>query len=398
MEHTNKRLLVVDDEPQMCELVAELAGGQGFLVAQATNHADFERVRHEFRPTIIVMDLAMPDGDGIELLRLLSAEHSKVAIILMSGFDKKVLSTARQIGQDQGLDMIGVLQKPIMIAELEVLLSNVAHLGADLEIGDFLEALEDDQIEVFYQPKARMTAGVEHPIEDVEALVRWRHPEKGLLAPDRFLKIAEESNQMLPLTRTVAGKAFAQVGAWREKGLEMSVAVNIAPELLTNLSLPDEIADLARQHSVPSERVMLEITEQGIMEDTTLAMDILTRFRLKGFRISIDDFGTGFSSLAQMYKMPFSELKIDQAFVRDVTKSEEARVIVATTATMAHGLNLTVCAEGVEDHETYEFLVSCGCQKLQGYLISRPVPGDALFEFGPIWRPNGKAEATGAES
>ncbi len=395
MEKSYKRLLVIDDERGMCDLVVEVAEDRGFETESVTTHREFKELCHDFLPTFIVMDLAMPDGDGIELLRFLSAERNKATIVLISGFDKKVLNTARQLGEEQGLNIAGVLQKPIAIEDLEAMISVTPDLREEAMIEEFADALEGDQLTAFYQPKVSLTMGPDHPVEDVEALVRWQHPERGLLTPDAFLAIAGRANLLLPLTRAVARQAFAQVAAWEAKGLKMSVAVNVAPQLLTNLDLPDEIAELARENGVSTKRVILEITEVGVMEDTVLAMDILARFRLKGFHLSLDDFGTGFSSLAQLYRMPFSELKIDQSFVRDVSKSDEARVIVRTIAEMARNLNLLVCAEGVEDRETLEFLMTCGCDKAQGYLISKPVPGDALLEIGPVWnpgRPREKAE------
>ena len=395
MEKSYKRLLVIDDEKGMCDFIAQAAEDRGFETASATTHKDFKRLCHEFRPTFIVMDLAMPDGDGVELLRFLSAENNKATIVLISGFDKKVLNTARQLGEEQGLDIAGALQKPIAIEDLEALISVTLDLREEALIGELADALENDQLTVFYQPKVSLTVAPDHPIEDVEALVRWQHPERGLLTPDAFLGIAERANLLLPLTRAVAKQAFRQVAAWEAKGLKMSVAVNIAPQLLTNLDLPDEITELARENGVSTERVMLEITEVGVMEDPHLAMDILTRFRLKGFHLSLDDFGTGSSSLTQLYRMPFSELKIDQSFVRDVSENDAARIIVRTMVQMAHNLNLSVCAEGVEDRETLEFRMTCGCDKAQGYLISKPVPGDAVIEMGSTWNSETIREKTG---
>ena len=395
MEKSHKRLLVIDDERGMCDLVAEVAEDRGFETESVTTHRKFREVCHEFRPTFIVMDLAMPDGDGVELLRFLSAEYNKATIVLISGFDKKVLNTVRQLGEEQGLNIAGALQKPIAIEDLEAMISVAPDLCEEALIEELADALETGQLTAYYQPKASLITGPPHPVEDVEALVRWRHPERGLLTPDAFLGIAERANLLLPLTLAVARQAFAQVVAWDAKGLKMSVAVNVAPQMLTNLHLPDEIVELAREIGVSTKRVMLEITETGVMEDPHLAMDILTRFRLKGLHLSLDDFGTGFSSLAQLYRMPFSELKIDQSFVRDVSKSDEARVIVRTMAEMARNLNLSVCAEGVEDSETLEFLMTCGCDKAQGYLISKPVPGDALLEIGPLWYPGRSLEKAG---
>lgn len=395
MMPSHKRLLVIDDEVDMCALVANIAEDWGFEVAQANNHKEFRRHCHEFHPNFIIMDLAMPDGDGIELLRFLSVEHSKAVVILMSGFDTKVLNTARQLGEDMGLAVAGVLQKPIMVEEMEALLNTAMHPGEEILTTEFVEGLETGQIEVHYQPKVSINSADVHIIEDVEALVRWRHPKRGLLPPSQFLGLAEQENLVLPLTLMVTEQTFQELAKWRDNGMSMSAAVNIAPELLTNLELPDEINELARKYDIEAKHVMLEITESGVMEDTMLAMDVLARFRLKGFRLSLDDFGTGFSSLAQLYKMPFSELKIDQSFVCDVNDSEEARVIVRTTVGMAHSLGLTVCAEGVEDSKTFDFLVECGCEKIQGYFISHPLPGDEFFEFGSSW--NSDSQTAGTE-
>lgn len=392
MERSYKRLLVIDDEKDICDFVSRVAADRGFKTASAIVHKEFKRLYREFRPTFIVMDLAMPDGDGIELLRFLSAENSKATIVLISGFDKKVLTTARQLGEEQGLTVAGVLQKPIDVADLEAMISVTPDLREEALVGELAQALEADQLTIVYQPKARLGPAAAHAIEDVEALVRWQHPSRGLLPPKEFLGLAERANLLLPLTRAVAKQAFHQVKAWKNKGLDMSVALNISPQLLTNLDLPDEIAREARENGVSSNKVILEITEVGVMEDTHLAMDILTRFRLKGFRLSLDDFGTGFSSLSQLYRMPFSELKIDQSFVKDVSTSDEARVIVRTMVEMAHNLNLTVCAEGVEDRETLAFLKACGCDKAQGYFISRPLAGFAMIEFGSTWNPEPRRE------
>jgi len=392
MNTSSNRLLVIDDDDKMCDLVVSVASELGFETDKATTFKAFKTLCREFHPHVIVMDLSMPEGDGIELLRFLSAERNQASIILMSGVDQKVLHTARRLGAEQGLNMIGALSKPFQVEELEGLLT--AQLPPDDEIGtdELTEALQSDQIEVHYQPKVHVGGGAEYAIRDVEALVRWRHPERGLLMPDNILPVAEQGNLMLPLTLAVASKAFRQTAIWREKGLDLSVAINIAPTLLNNLELPDVIAELTRECGMQASHVMLEVTESGVMEDTVLAMDILTRFRLKGFQLSIDDYGTGFSSLAQLYKMPFSELKIDQSFIRDVTKSKDARVIVDTTIGMAKGLGLPVCAEGVENQEIFDFLVSHKCEKLQGYFISRPILGDAMVEFVSSWRPDRQQE------
>jgi EAL domain-containing protein (putative c-di-GMP-specific phosphodiesterase class I)/ActR/RegA family two-component response regulator len=385
MERSYKRLLVIDDDPAMCDLVVQVAQDRGFETASATRQVEFKRLCHEFRPTFIVMDLTMPDSDGIELLRFLGSGNNKATIILVSGVEKKILSAAKQVGVDLGLNIGGALQKPVEISALEAMISVTPNLREEALIGEFTEALNNDQLTVFYQPKTILTVESHHPIKEVEALVRWQHPERGLLAPAAFLNIVERANLFSAMTIVVASQAFKQVAVWEKNGLTISVAVNFAPQLLTNLSLPDEIAQLAREFGVPAERVVIEITEAGVMDDPHLAMDILTRFRLKGFRLSLDDFGTGFSSLTHLYHMPFSELKIDQSFVRDICKNDEARIIVGTMIDMARNLNLSVCAEGVDSREVLDFLLTRGCEKAQGYFISKPVSAKELEAFVVEW-------------
>lgn len=381
MDGSRERLLVIDDEPAICDFVGEVARDMGFEVVTETTFDAFKSSYNELQPTFIVMDLAMPDADGIELLRFLSTERSKTTIILMSGFDTKVLGTARQLAIEQGLTVAGVLQKPINIADLEALLTVTSDLARSMTKANLLDALEGGQVTAYYQPKAVCMGDFAKNEGEAEALVRWEHPHLGLLSPAQFLPLALESNLLASLTGVVAKRVFRQMRSWDEQGLKMSVAINVAPQLLTNLQLPDDFAALAKESGVDCERVIIEITETGVMEDTVLAMDILTRFRLKGFRLSLDDFGTGFSSLVYLYRLPFSELKIDQSFVMDVGHVEEARLIVRTISEMAHNLGLSVCAEGVENQEMLDFVRSIGCDKAQGYLFSRPIPGAEIPAF-----------------
>ncbi|MGH6661391.1 MAG: EAL domain-containing response regulator [Rhodospirillales bacterium] len=378
---TANRLLVIDDDADICEFVSQVARDANYEVVSTAHFSEFKRLYRKFNPTIVITDLAMPNIDGVELLRFLRAEKSKTEIILMSGMDKKVLNSAKQVGFEHGLNMKGVLQKPIMIEELESLLAAPSYFAGSITVHELDAAISKGELVVHYQPKVNLRSAANGSLREVEALVRWQHPVHGLLSPDRFLLAIQETGLLLPLTRAVVTSACRQIRKWSEFGKTMCVAVNIAPQLLTNLTLPDEIASLAEQNDVETSQIIIEITESGVMEDTARAMDILTRFRLKGFRLSLDDFGTGFSSLIHLYRLPFVELKIDQSFVRDVGASEEARVIVRATTEMAHRLNLSVCAEGVESEGDLNFLLLAGCDKAQGYFISRPIAGEKIVNF-----------------
>lgn len=376
-----KRLAVIDDDPGVCKFVSRIARDLGFEVATATQSEKFRRLCREFKPAVVVMDLGMPGVDGVEQLRFLVAELNGAEVILMSGFDKKVLNSARQVGEELGLSMKGVLPKPISVDELEKMLTTASHFEGSISARELASAIENGEIRPHFQPKALLQPAYGRQVNEVEALARWHHPVHGLLTPDKFLPLAEETDLLSPMTHAVAIAACRQILNWDAAGMSMAVAINIAPQLLVNLSLPDEITALAADHGVECSRLIIEITESGVMADVARAMDILTRFRIKGFLLSLDDFGTGFSSLIQLYRMPFGEIKIDRSFVKDISVNEEARVIVQATIELAHRLDMTTCAEGVESLEDLRFLSRIGCDKAQGYFISKPIPGEKMRDF-----------------
>jgi EAL domain-containing protein (putative c-di-GMP-specific phosphodiesterase class I) len=202
-----------------------------------------------------------------------------------------------------------------------------------------------------------------------------------MVMPDKFIPIAEQSGLILPLTDLVARMAVEQLAEWDADGIDLAVAINLAPQLLNRLELPDRFAELADEHSIDRSRLMLEITESAAMADTGRTMDILARCRLKGMGVSIDDFGTGYSSLVALCRMPFNELKIDKSLVIELHRSEEAKLIVRSIVDLAHNLGLSVCAEGTETSEAVNFVRTCGCKSTQGYYISKPLAPDALKAF-----------------
>jgi EAL domain-containing protein (putative c-di-GMP-specific phosphodiesterase class I) len=292
--------------------------------------------------------------------------------------DQRVLSTAEQIGRAQGLNMLGALQKPILLADLEATLRRCIRGDTPITPESLANALDKREIEVHYQPKATRVATGRWIVEGVEALARWQHPQLGSVSPARFIPIAEKNGLIRRLTEQVLETSLAQCRAWDTSGLSLSVAVNLSPQLLNDLSFPDHVARMAAQIGADARRIIFEVTESAAMFDPGTTMDVLTRMRVKNFGLSIDDFGTGYSSLKQLYLMPFSELKIDTSFVRDVFAHEDARTMVETMVLLAHKLRLTACAEGVESPEVLDFLDSVGCDRAQGYYIGRPMAGAIL--------------------
>ncbi|TFC32382.1 EAL domain-containing protein [Cryobacterium sp. MDB1-18-2] len=236
-------------------------------------------------------------------------------------------------------------------------------------------ALTTDQLVVHYQPKIDLDTGEVH---NVEALVRWDHPTRGLLYPDAFLALVEESGLMRTLTRVVLQVALDQAAVWHAEGRPLTVAVNLSGSTLIDTSLPDEVAAMLTVRNLPPGALQLEITEEFLMADRDRARSILTRLRSSGIQISIDDFGTGYSSLSYLRDLPLDELKLDRSFVFPMVDDARAAALVASTIGLAHSLGLRLVAEGVETKAAYTELVCLGCDQAQGYYMSRPVPAAEL--------------------
>ena len=248
-------------------------------------------------------------------------------------------------------------------------------------------AIGDGALSLVYQPKIALATG---GLAGVEALARWDDPDLGPVSPARFVAIAEHHELVDLLTDWLLRTALRQSSDWAAQGLDVPLAVNVSALSLRDPCLPDMLQRLCAQEKVPCERLTIEVTESATQHVVRL-LDTLTRIRLKGMGLALDDFGTGYSSLLQLRQLPYSELKIDQAFVRDATASRESRLIIQALINLAHGMGLTATAEGVEDMDTLALLREWGCDAAQGFLMSAPFPGHALADWlaesGARWRP-----------
>jgi diguanylate cyclase (GGDEF)-like protein len=239
-------------------------------------------------------------------------------------------------------------------------------------------ALEAGELVLHYQPKVAVEGG---EVRGVEALVRWPHPQRGLVLPDEFIPLAERTGLIKPLTTYVVRTALAQTREWLDSGLRVPVAINIAARSLLDPGFPDEIAVLLARAGVPADLLELEVTESTMLEDPDQSLKILNRLSAMGVALSIDDFGTGYSSLAQLERLPVREIKIDRGFVKAMSTDERNASIVRSTIQLGHNLGLHVVAEGVEDRDTLRDLGTLGCDTVQGYLIQRPVAAQDLTRW-----------------
>jgi len=251
-------------------------------------------------------------------------------------------------------------------------------------LGSVRRAIENGELEMHFQPSVSFPHG--RPV-GVEALVRWKHPGRGLLYPDAFLDLVEQAGMMRQLTHIALAKSLAQAAQWWSAGIELPVAVNVSVRDLSDTGFGDVVADLLRDHQLPARALKLEITEHVLMADPARMTHALESMGRLGVDLSLDDFGTGYSSLVHLKRLPVSEIKVDRSFVQRMTTDADDAAIVRSIVDLAHSLGLRVVAEGVETVETWRALEALGCDIAQGYLISRPVPGDEVTRWlaGHFW-------------
>jgi EAL domain-containing protein (putative c-di-GMP-specific phosphodiesterase class I)/ActR/RegA family two-component response regulator len=381
------RMLVIDDEEDICDLIAEIATRRGLEVQTLSNPENVLKTLSSFTPDFIMLDLMMPNTDGVELLRLL-AEHVKNAkLCLISGSDTRVLNSARRLGSAHGLNVVAALEKPLNISILSSLFDQLVAGGEDVAATNLAQAIAGGQFTLYYQPVIHMAT---REVKGAEALARWAHPNRGTLLPDAFLEQVVNDGLMQALTDVVVETSMAQAAKWHNAGENLILSMNVTASTLLDLGLPDRISSLCKQHGIPSNKLILEVTESEAMRDVTRTMDVLLRMRIRNIGVSIDDFGTGHSSLRELQRMPFSEMKIDKSFVIEMSKNKDCAVIVNSIIDLAHNLGLKAVAEGVEDERIWRMLEEKGCDYAQGFYMGKPMPAN---EFD-VWLKNWRAKAS----
>ena len=378
------RLLVLDDDSSFRRLLAEVGRRARYDVTEAASVDDFLRAYQAVNPSLLILDLQYEEGDGIGVMTSLAQQRCTAPIILVSGFDPRVLETSRRVGESYGLTVVGALSKPVRLPALMELL--VAHREPELDewAGEIRAALEQGQLAVVYQPKVDLVDG---RVGGFEALARWSHPTRGPIGPDRFIPLAVATGMIGPLTEYVLDRAIADAVGWGAAGFEVSVAVNIAAPTLAGVHVVEDFTQMLARHGLPARRLTLEVTESTAMENATRMLEVLGRLRLQGFTLSLDDFGTGFSNLGLLHRMPFNELKIDRSFVMDALANRDSEVIVRALTGLAKSLGLAVVAEGVEDLDVWRWLQSLHVEQGQGYGIARPMPAEQVLPWLGAYTP-----------
>lgn len=401
---TNKftiKILVLDDDPFMLKLLTRMLENMG---CAAVTSCDSGRAALGLidglndHPDIILLDLNMPEMDGLEFVRHLAEHRYTGSLILMSGEDEHLLSAAEKLVRAHRIPVLGSLRKPITREGLAALLGkcvspyqdfirteNIAHSADELRA-----AIAHDELVNYYQPKVCLATG---QVVGVETLVRWRHPQDGMVFSSRFIGVAESHGLIHDLTRRVLSSAFGQAKKWREAGLTLQLAVNASIADLESLDFADMVVELVAEADIPPQDVMLEVAESWLpMHDMRATLESLVRLHLKRIGLSVDEFGTGYSSWAQLRGLPFDELKIDRYSVHHVATDRKVREKYDSSLTMAKKLGIKVAAVGVEELSDWDVLRRTGCDFAQGYFIARPMPADELPDWIQAWQVRVKQE------
>ncbi|WP_126445150.1 MULTISPECIES: EAL domain-containing response regulator [Sulfuricystis] len=381
-------ILIVEDHDFQRRILARLLtalGAQNVLEA-ANGQAALELLDAGHAPELVICDLDMPEMDGMAFIRHLGERLPDVPVIIASALDPALLGSVAKMADAYGVRLLGVLEKPVTRVHLAQLLAvreqprprRAAPPAPSFALAEIEAGIANGEFVPFFQPKVDMKTGA---VVGAEALARWRHREKGIVSPYGFILTLEQAGKIDALTFAMLEQTAHAARRFKEAGLELVLSVNLSTACLDDVTLADRVLATVTGCGLEPEQMVLEVTETAAMTALAPALENLTRLRMKGFGLSIDDYGTGFASLAQLARVPFTELKIDQGFVTGCGEHPTAHVIVEASLALAHGLKLKAVAEGVETQGDWDALATMGCDIAQGYFIARPLDEAAFVAF-----------------
>jgi EAL domain-containing protein (putative c-di-GMP-specific phosphodiesterase class I) len=386
-------LLILDRDPKSLEVLRAVAESLDCDRIEVDSAAGLKEILSVRRPTIAVLAVDGFDIDGLATLRLLAPEVAQPPTLLIGAVHARVFAGAKRTAEAQGLRVIGVATRPLDPVAIEQLLMPYLASAPPIPAGELKRAIAEHELILEYLPKIDIRCDAPK-LQGVEALVRWQHPRRGLLYPRHFLGAIEQHELMGSLTDFVMTEAVRQASQWRARGMTLEMVVNLSPKLITDRDFPDRVGVLLRENDVPAQQLVLDVTEAPSIGVRDLMLDVFTRLRILGVGLCLDNFGTGVSSLTELYRMPFSEIKVDHALITDVAREREAMQIVHAIANLAHTLELVVCAGGVETREILAFVQSAGFDTAQGLFFSGPVKPAQIEKLAATW-PCSDATATG---
>lgn len=388
--HGYQRVMVIDDEPVVLQLLGQQL--KCFGVAECLLYSNGEDALHAIeqqQPDLIICDLMLPDIDGPQLIRAMAEMKFAGSLIVITGSDVRILQTVQLLASELGLHLLGTFTKPVNPYEIEWLLkcaqrptkTTEAPSGARARrIVDtaMLEAgLGRQAVVPFYQAKWSLA---DKRITGYEVLARWRDEDGTILGPGAFIPLLERSGHLTTFTMQLLDQVLKDSHGLLTVQPELNFAVNFGIESLQDRNLPDELMARLSAHGMKPSQFTIELTERGLVDNAPNVLEVMARLHLLGFQLSIDDFGTGYSSFSRAKGLPFTELKIDRAFVMDAAENQSSRAIINSSVALARDLNMKIIAEGVETAASMDLMESMGCDVLQGFHIARPEPLDQVTE------------------
>ena len=334
---------------------------------------------------VIVTDLDMPGMDGVEFIRHIGQRKVRAALILASGLERSLVATVESLAKSCGVLVLASIEKPTTARKLEAALHGYRRPGPDVEPQrelhrfeerEIREGLRNDEFEPFFQAKMGL---LDSRVAGAEALARWRHPRMGLLVAGSFMEFVRGPDLSEKLVIVMARKAAQACIEWRAARLPGTVSVNVSPETIRNVAFVDHLVETVRAQGLDPAQMTLEVTESASASNE--ALESLSRLRMQGFGLSIDDYGIGYSSMERLTLIAFTELKIDRRFVKEALASTPTRAMLESSLEMARKLHIPAVAEGVETNLELDLLRTLGCEQAQGFLIARPMDKESYLEW-----------------
>ncbi|WP_192804855.1 EAL domain-containing response regulator [Noviherbaspirillum aerium] len=385
-------LIAEDDNFQRHWLKVMLTKLGACHVAEAENgRVALDMLRSDEPVDISFIDLNMPEMDGIELVRHLANLEHRTAIVLTSALGSALLFSVETMSKAYGVHLLGTFEKPATPEVLQQLIDQyrprppkgkVRSTLPTFTLAEIQRGVAAGEFEPFFQPKVELSSG---KVKAVEAFVRWRHPQYGLLTPPAFIPTLEASGHMESLTWLVIERSVAACRSWHDRGYMLGVSINLSVTSLAEPGLAEKILSHIGQHGIGAQHITFEITELMAMTDVPICLENIARLRMKGFGLSIDDYGTAHSNLQQLLRIPFLDLKIDRSFVAGASKNGQMHIALSSCLDLARKLRRNSVAVGVETREDWDLLRDLGCTYAQGYYIAKPMERDAVPGWIEEW-------------
>lgn len=382
-----KTIHIIDDDTDLTLTLSDMIDDLGHT-AHITNDPSLLDYKNICNADLLLIDLMLGKNDGIEVIRNLAKLDFKKPIILISGQHQSVINLSSTLAKEHNLNVISGLQKPLKLSRLKEALdnafqekekdtSNLSSRKTEVLLTEIDKHIDKNEFCFYYQPQIALAT---ETLSGYECLVRWKHPEQGILPPPIFIPYLEQNKLINKLFRNLVPRAFSEMAPLLASS-NQTLSFNISTVQLDDLELPEYILEIATSHGIKPEQIIIEITESGMFVDTKSAYDVLLRFVLKGMKLSIDDFGTGSSTLEQLHTLPVSEIKIDKQFIMDSSQNPKSDIIVQNTVSLGKKLNLSIVAEGIEQLSDLVKLSALGVDIGQGYFFSKPLSYDQVIAY-----------------